>query len=413
MPEFCLHGGARTLHLCVLQGALGADGKEMSREDQRQRVILKEEIVGQVIPYSAFWASVIKQAEQVDFVESPQQQMGRRQLLEFISTMYVEKLLADEVDDRVGISRQSLPEFLYDYHLEKLSEPQLAEAALVHIVANVRVYDRVSNRVKMFSRFLNLGGQPFPLEALNIFLVSLVKCQNGAIPLLPDSDIVLADAARALRVIEYVFGQAPFVIRSKVLLEAEKRAAGKSIDLDSLLLFIVEQWREEAGRAEERLRALFVASDADGDGNLDYNEFIEMIHHVSTSKGHRECLRMYAEMTLNRVVDCNTFVRVARKFRFFTFEVGPAVKKQDKDALASFDLLQGEWKKIEEMVFELMVVLEGSRIAKRLEQHVTILKKLFNEKTDPEQAWLTYRSALAEMVGCLRNKDRAFAVKQG
>lgn len=132
--------------------------------------------------------------------------------------MYQEKLIADEHDDRIGMLRQSLPEFLYDFHLEMLAEPQLAEQALVNIVANVRVYDRVSNRVRMFARFLNLGGQPFPVEALNIFLVSLVRLQNGQIPLLPDNDQVSTDAARALRVIEYVFGQAPFVIRSKVRL---------------------------------------------------------------------------------------------------------------------------------------------------------------------------------------------------
>ena len=36
-------------------------------------------------------------------------------------------------------------------------------------------------------------------------------------------------------------------------------------------------------------------------------------------------LRMYSEMTLNKLVDCNTFVRVCRKYRFFTFEVSPVV----------------------------------------------------------------------------------------
>ena len=36
-------------------------------------------------------------------------------------------------------------------------------------------------------------------------------------------------------------------------------------------------YQEEAGRAEERLRALFVASDSDGDGNLDFGEFTGMV----------------------------------------------------------------------------------------------------------------------------------------
>mgnify|MGYP006923621816 CR=1 FL=1 len=45
--------------------------------------------------------------------------------------------------------------------------------------------------------------------------------------------------------------------------------------------------------------------------------------HVAGAKRQRELLRMYGEMTLNKTVDCNTFVRVCRKFRFYTFEVPP------------------------------------------------------------------------------------------
>ena len=49
-------------------------------------------------------------------------------------------------------------------------------------------------------------------------------------------------------------------------------------------------------------------------------------------KLHREFLRMYSEMTLNRAVDCNTFVRVCRKFSFFHFTYGPHSKKVDRSA---------------------------------------------------------------------------------
>jgi hypothetical protein len=47
-----------------------------------------------------------------------------------------------------------------------------------------------------------------------------------------------------------------------------------------------------------------------------------------------QLLRMYAEMTLNPVVDCNTFVRTARKYRFFSFEVGAMSKKLTKNVRA-------------------------------------------------------------------------------
>lgn len=130
------------------------------------------------------------------------------------------------------------------------------------------------------------------------------------------------------------------------MLEAEKRCESRVIDLDSLLFFIVDQYVHEASRGEERLRALFVASDSDGDGNLTLNEFQDMMMHVNSKKSHREFLRMYSEMTLNRTVDCNTFVRVCRKFSFFSFTYGPHSKKVDRDAGEVFELLATEWGKV-------------------------------------------------------------------
>jgi hypothetical protein len=143
--------------------------------------------------------------------------MTRKELLDLIATTYSEKILADEIDERSKLNKQSLPEFLYDHYLEIFGEPQLAEEALVIIVANVRTYDSVSARAWMFSRFLSVGGQPLPTEALNIYLASLVRIQNGQLPLLPGYDGLTVDAARAMRAIEYVFNQVPFVVRAKVL----------------------------------------------------------------------------------------------------------------------------------------------------------------------------------------------------
>ena len=110
-------------------------------------------------------------------------------------------------------------------------------------------------------------------------MLSIVQIQNGQIPLLPNYDGLSVDAARALRVIEYVFMQVPYIVRAKVLHECEKLSSGLHIDLDALLMAIVDQWKEESGRAEERLRALFVASDLDGDGKIDADEQVALNRH--------------------------------------------------------------------------------------------------------------------------------------
>uniref|UniRef100_A0A6U6B6K6 EF-hand domain-containing protein n=1 Tax=Guillardia theta TaxID=55529 RepID=A0A6U6B6K6_GUITH len=319
-----------------------AADQTQAREEPSKHKVGREYLQGELIAFSGFWAGIVRQAEMVDFSRNPDLQVGKKQMQEYISKIYSEKIIYDDIDDRSKLTRQTLPEFLYDYHLEVLGDPRLAEEALVNVVANVRSYDSSSTRIRTFGRFLNLGGQPLPLEALNIFLCGLLRLQNGQLPLLASHDSIQVDAARGLRVIEYVFAQTSSIVRSKVLLEAEKMATGKHIDVDHFLLFIIEEWKQEVERSEERLRALFVASDADGDGNLDFEEFAGMVARIQSNKEHRELLRMYSEMTLNKQVDCNTFVRVCRKFRFFTFETGPVSKKVDPAAKFVFDLILEE-----------------------------------------------------------------------
>ena len=56
----------------------------------------------------------------------------------------------------------------------------------------------------------------------------------------------------------------------------------------------VEMWHDEQHRVEERMRSLFVGSDANADGNLDFEEFIAMIKHIKTNRPRREMLKMFA-----------------------------------------------------------------------------------------------------------------------
>lgn len=69
-------------------------GRTLSKDEERARVVTKESLKGQVIAYSAFWAGVVMQAEQMDFNLRPHLQMTKKELLELIAKTYSEKILA-------------------------------------------------------------------------------------------------------------------------------------------------------------------------------------------------------------------------------------------------------------------------------------------------------------------------------
>ena len=119
-----------------------------------------------------------------------------------------------------------------------------------------------------------------------------------------------------------------------MMLECEKRSVGRQIDIDSFLLFMVDMWRDEQQRVEvcssiclchddepanycgcnshiggsrvkthtqtcetrsqERMRSLFVGADANADGNLDFDEFMQMVNNVKTDRPRRELLKMFS-----------------------------------------------------------------------------------------------------------------------
>eukprot|EP00960_Hanusia_phi_P043627 756160-Hanusia_phi.AAC.1 len=195
-----------------------------SQGEGKPKALARAAAVGGAMSFQVFWNGIVKQADSLDLNANPDLRMTREKLGEVISTIYTEKVLADELDDKLRLTRENLPEFLYGYFLEMFGDPPLAEEALVNLVANVKLFDKQSARVRMFARFLQLGTTQLPLDSLNVYLVSLIRIQNGQAPLLPDADSISVDSEKALKVIQFVFAQAPFIVKSKIIIECEKRA---------------------------------------------------------------------------------------------------------------------------------------------------------------------------------------------
>ena len=160
------------------------------------------------VAFSVFWQGIIRQSEFLDLeARNVEFWLELPKLLEKISMLYTEKIIVDELDDKLNMTRRLLPEFTYEYHLEKLFDPVLAEEAIVNLIANVRYHQWASPRVRMFGRLLNLENENISQDSLNMFLLGLVKVQGGASPLLPNFDGVQIEEKRAQHAIEHVFAQ--------------------------------------------------------------------------------------------------------------------------------------------------------------------------------------------------------------
>lgn len=159
--------------------------------------------------------------------------MGLKELLSFITKVYMRKCIADLVDDRDQAPRQSLNDFLYVLCVEETQESSQASHQMSKLVANIELYCNLDSagpqgvprkgfgpsvgagqrrasvqpmadqflgenivhvantvqRIVLFGRFLGVdtGGyeDAIPLEGLNVFLGLLLRVRKGVTPLLP------------------------------------------------------------------------------------------------------------------------------------------------------------------------------------------------------------------------------------
>ena len=67
------------------------------------------------------------------------------------------------------------------------------------------------------------------------------------------------------------------------------------VDLDVVLRLCMEEWAADAYRRSQKLASLFFAGDADFNGVLSLDEFINVINHVQPQRVDTEAVRMFRE----------------------------------------------------------------------------------------------------------------------
>lgn len=385
--------------------ASDAADSNMSKPDASEIRTKPQRTQTSAIPFVEFWHKVAHTATSIDVMKELKYLMPKKELLTLIGDVYTAKIIQDAQDDRAKVPRQTLPEFMYEKFLVEKRNPEDAEQSLFKIMANIMYQEKISPRVRSFGRFMNISqSSSYSIEALNVYLTTLTLVNYDSQPILPH-DSVHVDFNRLVASIEHIFGRVAYVRKQKVVQEAKKRFKVRHIDIDDFLEFVLSEFTQENQRSEERLRALFVASDSDGDGNLDYDEFLSMIQHTQTDKSHSALVRMYSEMTLNKHVDCNTFVRVARKHRFGAFEIGPILKKMEKPDKDLFDVLTDQWNKLQPLIHELMIILEGTATMAKLSDHIASVHEHIKTRREPEMVYHLYHHLVSELTTIISNRS--------
>jgi hypothetical protein len=264
-------------------------------------------------------------------------------LLTMISEIYEEKVVSDYLCRERRQQCQKLPSVLWSVLLAEHGNREKAGAALTIFVASllraVRIHPLrghamvppARHRMVLFARFLGfavMDGRakergPIGVDGLEAYLVMLAVARQGECPLLEAGmKHMKANVEVLTRMVDCCF-QDQESWRTQALkthIRDVSEAAAGADDIESLLEMLLDAWQEIHGRWGSRLEAIFCASDADGDGNLDMQEFSAMLHKVVDADTlqndvlvHRQ---MYADMCMWPRVDANVFVKVCRDHRF-------------------------------------------------------------------------------------------------
>ena len=304
-----------------------------------------------------WWTSCVARAEEVvskglDVMKKSRQDedilfaqwMTDPAILIMISEVYEEKVVSDYLCRERQQQCQKLPSFLWGMLLAEHGCRESAAAALTIFVASllraVRIHPLRSNsslvpparhRMVLFARFLGftpMDGRgkdcsAIDVDGLETYLVMLAAARQGECPLLEAGvKRMKADVEVLTRIVDCLFQhQESWRVEAlKTHIRDASLAAAGADDIESILEMLLNSWQDIRQRWGSRLEALFTASDSDGDGNLDLNEFTAMLQKVVGAESlqndvlvHR---RMYADMCMWPRVDSSVFVKVCRDHSF-------------------------------------------------------------------------------------------------
>ncbi|EKX45030.1 hypothetical protein GUITHDRAFT_109075 [Guillardia theta CCMP2712] len=267
-----------------------------------------------------------------------------------------------------------------------LSRRMNPQQKLEHWIEEQRVDKFEVMRISMFATLLGINPNKrwdvdMQQEAADLYLEAAVQMRKGQLPLLPSNTaegtaevfIAIPEMAAA---IDEVCGNMRAVERQKMRTKIEQQVkelrGGKMlINLDKALELLVDLWKTTMSAEGKRLPS------------------------------SRQMLRMYSQMSVCSSVDAGVFCKVARQHELGKIQVGKISKslkagRQLEEQEKVFALLEQYWRGMEGSVQQVASTLSKSPEAQELEELVALFRILMQEKSDPAQAFHTYRLLVQE-----------------
>eukprot|EP00002_Diphylleia_rotans_P021127 TRINITY_DN4112_c0_g1_i5.p1 TRINITY_DN4112_c0_g1~~TRINITY_DN4112_c0_g1_i5.p1 ORF type:complete len:1124 (-),score=255.28 TRINITY_DN4112_c0_g1_i5:1500-4871(-) len=367
------------------------------------------------------------------------QVMSKKQICKIIANIYDEKMLADDIDDREHNTRQSFPEFVYDYFLHKYGLKQLAERHLASVYSTAKKLKANSVTIRLFSRFIGIDDE-LGLPALNYYLYVRNMSANFSVGYITSEDEEarrFISLPRATELSKYLFsntrGSTLEVLLGtlqKSSTDAPARNQGKKgptdqvpgnhpkdekskiqqgskeILLDRFLEIVLEAWRNDQSEAADRMVAMFRAADVDHNEELEFEEFRAMVKLVDPTVSDRKCLRMFSEglsIEGTNGLGLQSFVKICKQYSLGMITKPDSSRGERTARVNNFVQLDEEWHLARPKIARILKDIsedpssDAQQTRKMLEERVVSFMKLLQTRREPDAAWISYRMLMAEV----------------
>lgn len=299
--------------------------------------------------------------------------LSMSEMLHFISDVYAEKVVEDELDDRAQQPRKTLPEFLHAYLVAKHGSKREVDEHLVNILANIlNVCERSSSpmsstkspesrlqesglhlRAITFARFLGLGVcglEPISLHGLNAYLDALLSVQGGKMQLLDPSTAPVVDRDSFSKALELTLGRytEPLSGKSSESVPEIMASLGSAplVELDAALARLADAVEKASKQREKTLVDLY-ASVVEQHGCLpsldEFHEILSERHREGSScaVGVRQSLQLYRALALWPTLNAQHFVQAAECVSFAGLECEEWKSKRMPNTIPASEQLLG------------------------------------------------------------------------